>query len=99
MRGGAWQDEVEALQHRRAMLLRLIECAGLLIGRFAGDVAVSDACSELLLRLKTSCTTPPSPQVGDGKGFGRAQCRQREEDVERTLSTLRSAMRNIFETL
>lgn len=41
MRGGAWQDEVEALQHRRGMLLRLIECAGLLIGRFAGDLHVS----------------------------------------------------------
>lgn len=63
------------------------------------EMQVSDACRELLTRLKTCCTTPAVSQGGDGKGSGRGQWRQRDEDLNRTLSTLRSAMRNIFETL
>lgn len=95
-RGGEWLEEVGALQHRRAMLLRLIECAGLLLGRFAGDVDVSDPCDELLLRLRQTCSLPPQQEA---QGRSSARARRREVELERTLSLLRGAMRTIHEYL
>lgn len=39
---GEWVQQVAALAHRRAMLLRIAECAAALLGRFAGDHDLHD---------------------------------------------------------